>query len=83
MKRCCSCGMSAATGEFVCTACRDKYPRLGIDMVHTGVNEVTIYVPENVVVKIAPMSSGRKFVAELRKVDPVGRVREAVRNWAK
>lgn len=81
MKRCCSCGRDATTGYFVCTDCHGKFPGFGIEWVQTGLNEVTLHVPENVVIKVSPMSSGRKFTAVVKR--PLYDLKEKVRVWLK
>lgn len=76
MKRCCSCGRTATTGYFVCTECRDRFPAMGVELVQSGLRELTLYVPENVVVRVSPMSSGRKYLLEAKKHDPLKKVKD-------
>lgn len=67
MKRCTSCGCGTPTPYYLCPDCRRRYPAFGMEWKHTGLNEVTIYAPDNIKVIVAPMPTGRKFAAVMRR----------------
>jgi hypothetical protein len=49
---------------------------MGVELVQSGLRELTLYVPENVVVRVSPMSSGRKYLFEAKKHDPLKKVKD-------
>ena len=67
MKRCTSCGYGVATPYYLCPDCRRRFPAMGMEWKQTGLNEITIYAPDNVKVTVAPMPTGRKFAAVMRR----------------
>jgi hypothetical protein len=49
---------------------------MGVELVQSGLRELTLYVPENVVVRVSPMSSGRKYLLEAKKHDPLKKLKD-------